>query len=104
MTPLAINELLAHLPGEELIRPGLTDFHNRAITIPSLLVAIASNRLRAAGILECTDAEITPDAELKLYALCCAQPGDAYSQYNAHLRRLIKFEHALDRRLRRGPA
>lgn len=94
-------DLLNDLPGEELIRPGLVDFQTKHSTVESLLVAIASNRLRKFGILECTDADLPSDAELKLYGLLSEQHADAYAQYRAYTGRLNKFENALDHRVSR---
>ncbi len=94
-------DLLNELPGEELIRPGLIDFQANCLTVESLLVAIASNRLRKFGILQCTDAELPSDAELKLYELLSEQHADAYAQYRAYTGRLSKFENAFDHRVSR---
>jgi hypothetical protein len=43
---------------------------------------------------------VPADAELELYRMLCQAGGDAYSRYNALLRRLVSFEQALDRRCR----
>ena len=34
--------------------------------------------------------------ELALYECLCREGGDAYSRYNAYIRRLVSFERALD--------
>ena len=73
------DDLLAGLPGADLVREGLADVAAGRRTIPACLIAIGSPRLQQAG-------------------------GDAYSRYNALLRELSSFESALDRRLARAPA
>ena len=87
------------LPGADLIEEGLLDFTSNRSTVASLLVSIASPRLRACGLLNCQDSDIPADAELKLYRLLSLTPGDPYPRYNALLRQLISFEHALDHRI-----
>ena len=88
------DSLISGLPGEEFIREGLADLRAGRRTIPALLAAIGLPRLRRAGLA----AEISapPEPELQLYRLLRAGEGDAYSRYNALLRRLISFEQALD--------
>jgi hypothetical protein len=102
MNAAEITDLLAELPGAELILPGLADFSSGRHTLASLLVSIASNRLRRYGLLVCKNTDIYPDAEIALYELLSNQPGDAYFQYNAYLARLDSFENALDHRMRRA--
>lgn len=87
------------LPGADLIDQGLADFKSRLITVESLLVSIASPRLRACGLLNCRDSDIPADAELQLYRLLSLSPGEPYPRYNSLLRQLISFEHALDHRI-----
>ncbi len=96
------HDLMAGLPGEQLIRQGLADFQARRRTIAACLIAIARPRLRQAGLLEPDNGFKLPDAELVLYGLLRQEGGDAYSRYNSLLRELISFEMALDRRLRTG--
>jgi len=36
-------------------------------------------------------------AELELHEILSSQPGNAYDRYNAIIRELVSFEHALDR-------
>jgi hypothetical protein len=95
MTP---NELLAGLPGEDLIREGLVDAQTGRCTIPACLVAIGLPRLRRAGLVSDVSPGLQSDAELQLYQLLRNSSGDAYSRYNALLRQLVSFEQALDRR------
>ena len=87
---------LAGLPGEELVRKGLVDLNTGELTAEACLVSIASPRLRQRGLLS-GGAALVPAAELALYQLLGKAEGDAYSRYNSLLRRLVSFEHALDR-------
>jgi len=87
---------LAGLPGQELVRKGLVDLNAGELTVEACLVSIASPRLRQRGLLS-GGAALVPDAELVLYQLLGKAEGDAYSRYNSLLRRLVSFEHALDR-------
>jgi hypothetical protein len=96
------NELLAGLPGEDLIREGLADVQTGRCTIPACLVAIGLPRLRRAGLVSEVSSDLQKDAELQLYRLLRNSSGDAYSRFNALLRRLVSFEQALDRRIESG--
>ena len=95
-----IDDLLSGLPGEELIRKGLTDANAGRRTIAACLVAIGRPRLQQAGLIRDNGPLPGPDAELQLYRLLRQEGGDAYSRYNALLRELVSFEQALDRRMR----
>ena len=97
MTP---NDLLTGLPGEELVREGLADLQAGRWTVPACLVVIGLPRMRRAGLVHPEPAAVPADAELELYRMLCQAGGDAYSGYNALLRRLVSFEQALDRRCR----
>ncbi|HYX87576.1 MAG TPA: hypothetical protein VE777_21600 [Gaiellales bacterium] len=82
-----------NLPGAELVGPGLKDLERRAETVNSLLVSIASRRLRDAGLPVATP---LPDPELRLYDLLSREHGDAaHARMNALVRRLVSFERAL---------
>ncbi|MCX8090920.1 MAG: hypothetical protein N3I86_08310 [Verrucomicrobiae bacterium] len=94
------DELLEGLPGETLIRAGLSDLAAGRRTVAACLTAIASPRLRRAGLLPSHAAGLPAEPERELYALLRQEGGDAYGRYNALLRELISFEQALDRRLR----
>ena len=88
---------LTNLPGEDIIRQGLMDLALGEESVASLMVQIGASRMREAGL----DVPSLPAqdraAELRLYSLLSAQHGvDAYSQYNALLRRLVSFERALE--------
>jgi hypothetical protein len=95
---MSTNELIAGLPGDELVRQGLADVQAGLYTIPACLVHIARPRLSRAGLMpENTPGQIS-EAELQLYDLLKHEGGDAFSRYNALLRELVSFENALDRR------
>jgi hypothetical protein len=93
---------LAGLPGAEFVVEGLKDLAERRISVPALLLEIAAPRLRGAGI---PIPEIPPqrlDAEIRLYRLLGAEHGsNAYSQYNALLRRLVSLSRAAEGRFAR---
>ncbi|MCK9587857.1 MAG: hypothetical protein WC076_08720 [Terrimicrobiaceae bacterium] len=97
---IAGNDLLTGLPGEALIRKGLSDRHDTRLSVESCLVEIAAPRLVRAGILQ----QKMPlmDAERTLYRLLSQSAGNSYSRYNALLRELSSFEHALDHRMARS--
>jgi hypothetical protein len=88
---------LNELPGSELILPGLEDLRQgRNNTVGSLLIAIASVRLTAAG-LDIPQAPLISEPELALYAHLRNERGsDAYSYYNALLNSLNSFCNALE--------
>jgi hypothetical protein len=106
---MAPNDLLAGLPGEDLVREGLADLQAGRCTVPACLVAIGLPRMRRAGLVRHEPAVVPSDAELQLYRMLRQAGGDAFSRYNALVRRLVSFEQALDRRWRdsqlrdRGP-
>jgi hypothetical protein len=91
------------LPGGELVRQGVADFQAGRCTVPACLVGIGRTRLSRAGLLPASLANPFPDPERQLYRLLCDAGGDAYSRYNALVRELVSFEHALDRFLLRAP-
>ncbi|HEV2453162.1 MAG TPA: hypothetical protein VGY98_02810, partial [Verrucomicrobiae bacterium] len=72
------DDLIRGLPGESLVREGLADIQAGRQTAPAFLVAIASPRLRRAGLLTGIHPESTPEPELSLYRLLRAEGGDAY--------------------------
>jgi hypothetical protein len=84
------------LPGGEIVARGLEDLREGHDTIPALVVAIASRRLRELGV-PVPEHDIT-DANLALYrALDREDPRGTHSRYNALVRRLTSFIHALER-------
>ncbi|PYR94955.1 MAG: hypothetical protein DMF84_02875 [Acidobacteria bacterium] len=83
----------AALPGEDLVRQGLTDLASGMQTEAALLVSIGAPRLRRLGLLVPV---ALPDPEHRLYARLVERgPEAAHSRYNALLRRLVSFERAL---------
>lgn len=90
--------LLSGLPGAERILAGLRDYSQNRSTVDACLVRIARRRLSRAGLLDeipCAD----DGAELELYGHFAHEGARAHSRYNALLRELVSFEHALDHRL-----
>ena len=88
-----------NVPGDELVRTGLADLKRGELTVEALLVAVGAPRLRTLGI----DVPEHPDSpghpELALYqAIGQTHPDDAHSRYNALIRRLVSYEHELERR------
>jgi hypothetical protein len=94
------DDLIVGLPGERLVRQGLTDLRRDRCTIAACLVAIARPRLARAGLMGDGETQSLAEPELQLYRLLRYQDGDAYSRYNSLLRELVSFEMALDRRTR----
>ncbi|MDP3851657.1 MAG: hypothetical protein Q8Q59_14215 [Luteolibacter sp.] len=94
------SELLLGLPGAERIFEGLRDYHENRHTMAACLVRMARRRLAKAGLLEPAPPR-DDGAELDLYQLLSHEGNQAHSCYNALMRELISFEHALDHRLSR---
>lgn len=87
---------LSELPGAELILPGLDELRNgKTNTVGSLLVAIASMRLTAAG-LDVPKDHLVTEPELTSYGLLQDERDDAYLYYNAVLNSLNSFCNALE--------
>jgi hypothetical protein len=93
---------IAGLPGEALLRKGLTDFEAGHNTIAACLVAMSRQRLSRAGLIRGRAANPMVEPERELYRLLCSQGGDPYARYNALVRELVSFERALDHRRRRA--
>jgi hypothetical protein len=88
---------LNELPGSELILLGLEDLHQgKNNTIGSLLIAIASQRLTAAGLEIPPEAQLLSEPELALYAHLQHEREDTYPYYNALLNSLNSFCTALE--------
>lgn len=86
------------VPGWELVSAGLADAAAGRTTPAACAVWIALPRLRRAGLVgDDLLARRIEEPEQELYRLLCAEGGNAYGRYNALLRRLVRFEHALDR-------
>lgn len=91
-------QLIDGLPGAERIREGLRDYRENRHTLSACLVRMARRRLVKAGLIE-DSLEHDINAELDLYQLMSHEGNQAHSRYNALVRELISFEHALDHRL-----
>ena len=84
----------AAYPGGDFIETGLRDLAAGVESAAALLVSIGAPRLERAGV---TVPRPIPDAEHRLYGLLeTSGTPTAHSQYNALLRRLVSFEHALE--------
>ena len=95
VTPLV--DRLGTFPGWELVSAGLADVAAGRLTPAACSIWIALPRLRRAKLVD--DALLSrrlADPETVLYRLLRQEGGDAFSRYNALLRRLVRFEHALD--------
>lgn len=95
------DDLLVGLPGENLVRRGLTDFFAHHCTIESCLIHVARPRFVRAGLVPPDHPYSMEDPEIQLYRLLQGEGGDAYSRYNSLLRELVSFEMCLDGRLQR---
>jgi hypothetical protein len=83
------------IPGEALIAQGLADLAAGKSTHEALLVAIGAPRLRWLGVRVPDD--LPHDPEDALYrSIERESPRDAHSRYNAMVRRLVSYEHALE--------
>ena len=91
-------QLIDGLPGAERLREGLRDYRENRHTLSACLVRMARRRLVKAGLIE-DSREHDINAELDLYQLMSHEGNQAHSRYNALVRELISFEHALDHRL-----
>lgn len=86
------------LPGWEIVSDGLRDISAGRVTPAACALWIALPKLRRAGIVD--DARLGQpivNPELVMYRLLRSEGGNAYSRYNALLRRLVSFEHAVER-------
>ena len=89
---------MEELPGWEIISQGLLDARAGWITASACAIWIALPRLQRAGLVDDTIlANPIREPESVLYRLLGAKDGNAFSRYNAFLRRLVRFEHSLDR-------
>jgi hypothetical protein len=98
-TDSLVDQTIAGLPGEMLVRQGVADLRAGRRTIAACAVDIARSRLHSAGI-QWQSTGLEP--ELELYSLLRREGGDAYSRYNAILRELASFESALSHRVARA--
>ncbi|MFM7182293.1 MAG: hypothetical protein ACKO2G_12620 [Verrucomicrobiales bacterium] len=93
-----MHQLIADLPGAQRVSEGLDDHREHRHTPASCLVRMARPRLAKAGLMKALPKHDT-QAELDLYQLLASEGNQAYSRYNALIRELVSFEHALDHRL-----
>lgn len=90
---------LGDLPGADLVLVGLEDVGAGRVTPEALLVEIAAPRLRELG-LPVSLPHGGRDAEIRLYETLGAKGSpDPYGEYNALLRKLTSFVHALESRV-----
>jgi hypothetical protein len=82
----------SHLPGAEIVEPGLADLATGNETVEALLVSIGEPALRALGYHV---PQPFAEPELRLYGLLRVTHGDgAHSRYNSLIRRLVSFQRA----------
>ena len=82
------------LPGSDLVSRGLADLSRGTESLEALLVSVGAPRLRALGLLIPSAFE---DPERRLYEILEADGADsAHSRYNALVRRLVRFERAME--------
>jgi hypothetical protein len=87
----------AGLPGAEIVTPGLADLAAGRESVNADAVAMASIRLRAAGI-DVPPVSDSPPAAHRLYEKLRAEdPRDAHSRYNSIMRRMTSFARAVER-------
>jgi hypothetical protein len=95
--------ILNGLPGSDQIRQGLADLAAGRRSIPACLVRIGRPRLARAGLMAPSETR-DQHAELELYSMLADHGPNAHGRFNALLRELVSFEHALDHQLsRRNP-
>ena len=86
--------------GEELVEQGLADLAGNRVSDYSLLVLIASPRLKTLGI-HVPDSNFPRPYEHELFARLELRLGtDAHSHYNSLIRRIVSYERALEREQR----
>ena len=80
-----------------MVGQGLADVASAKMTPAACAIWIALPRLQRAGLVtERLAAGAIPEPERALYRLLRQEGGNAYGRYNALLRVLSSFEHALD--------
>jgi hypothetical protein len=90
--------MLIELPGGDLIMRGIEELASGDTGEYGLLVLVASMRLRDLGLKLPQRDDIVRPVNLQLYELLEDAYGvGAYSRYNAMLRSLSSFIHALER-------
>ena len=82
-------------PGGELVRKGLEDLAAGRESEAAFLVLIGAPRLRRLGFDVPETQATIPEHEL-YRLLASSDPESAHSRYNALVRRLVRFERALE--------
>ncbi len=82
------------LPGQDLVEDGLRDLAAGVESIPALLIASFSQRLRELGYPVPAHAIVEP--EVRLYRLIERERPDAHAYYNALNARLVSFAQATE--------
>ena len=86
------------LPGGDIVARGLEDLKLGKVSEFSLLVLVASPRLKSLGISVSDTLEVKKPVEHALYSFLEDKvKADAYSQYNSLIRRIVSFQRALER-------
>ncbi len=93
---------IAGLPGAAMVLDGICDLMDARVSIGACLASIALPNLKAAGLVSVGFEHTIWNGELTLYGLLRKEKGNAYARYNALLRELVSFEHALAFRLRKS--
>jgi hypothetical protein len=89
----------SRFPGDALVAEGLASLAAGQVTVPSLLVSIASRRLRALGEQV---SEPLSDPERRLHHLLERELGPAaHSRYNAFVRQVVSYCAAREQDARR---
>lgn len=97
-----LREICSGLPGAELIIQGIEELEAGKLSESALLVLIAVPRLSRLGICLTTRPAISCSYEHALYKLLEEKLGaSAHSQFNSLIRRIVSFEHALEREQRK---
>jgi hypothetical protein len=83
-----------HLPGGDLVEAGLRDLGAGVPSASALLVASFATRLRQEGVA--VPPHDIADPEHRLYEVLAREDADsAHGRYNALVRRLVSFVHAI---------
>lgn len=101
---MAADLLSTSFPGAELVSAGLRDLALGRETAEALLVEAARSRLSDLGLaVPPSGGARLPYPEIRLYRLLSkTHPRNAYGEYNARLRRLAKYIHAVEHHLGRA--
>lgn len=92
--------MLDGLPAAERVLAGIADLDAGVRSADALLVAVAAERLREAGLAVPRQDRLPREPELELYAALARTGTDPYYAYRAALAELDSFIAALERRQR----